>query len=70
VILCHCAVVSDRDIHACVADGSRTVSEVLGRTGAGQQCGGCVLAVRACARRALSTTVVSDAEVEVLHEAG
>jgi NAD(P)H-nitrite reductase large subunit len=53
VILCHCAVVTDRDLAACVHEGARTVGQVVARTGAGQGCGGCVLAVRACTKTLL-----------------
>ena len=35
MILCHCAVVSDRDVTRAVADGATTVSNVLRTTGAG-----------------------------------
>ena len=74
MILCHCVVVSDRDVHACVADGARSVGAVLRRTGAGTQCGGCTTAVRACARAALcqaDTDVAADVDdLEVLHAAG
>jgi bacterioferritin-associated ferredoxin len=72
VILCHCAVVSDRDVHACVEAGAASVVEVLRRTGAGSHCGGCTLAVRACARVALCQSGAdADADhLEVLHAAG
>jgi bacterioferritin-associated ferredoxin len=53
VILCHCAVVTDRDLAACVHEGARTAGQVMARTGAGTGCGGCVLAVRACAKALL-----------------
>ena len=46
MIFCHCAVVSDRDVAAAVEAGARTVAQVCKATGAGQQCGSCVFAVR------------------------
>ena len=46
MIFCHCAVVSDRDVAAAVEAGARTVAQVCKATGAGQQCGTCVFAVR------------------------
>lgn len=46
MIFCHCAVVSDRDVAAAVDAGARTVAQVCKATGAGQQCGSCVFAVR------------------------
>lgn len=70
MILCHCAVVSDRDVHACVTAGAPTVGEVLRRTGAGSHCGGCTLAVRACARDALCQAGQDVDDLEVLHAAG
>lgn len=53
MILCHCSVVTDRDVRACVEQGAASVTEVLRRTGAGAVCGGCGPAVRACAKVAL-----------------
>jgi bacterioferritin-associated ferredoxin len=70
MILCHCAVVSDRDVRACVADGAGSVGEVLRRTGAAAHCGGCALAVRACARAALCQSDDLADDLEVLHAAG
>lgn len=46
MIFCHCAVVSDRDVATAVDAGARTVAQVCRATGAGQQCGSCVFAVR------------------------
>ena len=46
MIFCHCAVVSDRHVAAAVEAGARTVAQVCKATGAGQQCGSCVFAVR------------------------
>jgi NAD(P)H-nitrite reductase large subunit len=42
VIVCHCKVVSHRDIEAAVEHGARTVSEVSDICGAGTDCGGCL----------------------------
>ena len=69
MILCHCLVVSDRDVTACVDAGARSVSEVLRSTGAGTHCGGCALAVRACAREALCEAG-ADVDLEVLDATG
>ena len=46
MIVCHCRVVSDRDIAAAVADGARTVSAVCRATEAAQDCGSCIFAVK------------------------
>jgi bacterioferritin-associated ferredoxin len=53
VIVCHCQVVSDRTIHAAVADGARTLAAVCSATGAGRDCGTCVFSVRAIVREHL-----------------
>jgi bacterioferritin-associated ferredoxin len=47
VIVCHCKVVSDRAIHAALADGARSVSAVCRTTGAATDCGSCVFTVKA-----------------------
>ncbi len=46
MILCHCAVVGDREIVRAVEAGATTVAAVCRTTGAGQQCGTCVFSVR------------------------
>jgi bacterioferritin-associated ferredoxin len=46
VIFCHCAVVGERQVAQAVDAGARTVAQVCKATGAGQQCGTCVFAVR------------------------
>lgn len=47
MIVCHCAVVSDRDIATAIGDGARTVTQVCDSTSAARNCGGCIFAVRA-----------------------
>ena len=47
MIVCQCQVVSDRTIHAAVADGARTLAAVCSATGAGRDCGTCVFSVKA-----------------------
>jgi bacterioferritin-associated ferredoxin len=46
VIVCHCNVVSDRDLVDALDDGARTLGDACRRTGAAQQCGTCVFSVR------------------------
>jgi bacterioferritin-associated ferredoxin len=46
VIVCHCRVVSDRDVDAALRQGARSVSEVCRNTGAGQTCGTCIFSVK------------------------
>lgn len=43
--VCHCHVISDRDVCAAVDTGARTVAQVCAGTGAGTDCGGCVFTV-------------------------
>jgi len=47
VIVCHCRVVSDRDVDAAIADGARTTAAACRATGAGQDCGSCIFTVKA-----------------------
>ncbi|GMA40437.1 (2Fe-2S)-binding protein [Mobilicoccus caccae] len=47
MIVCHCEVVSDRDIRAAVDGSAHTLAQVCRSTGAGTDCGGCVFGVRA-----------------------
>ncbi len=45
-IVCHCRVVTDRDVIAAVQSGARTLSGVCRLTGAGADCGTCVFSLR------------------------
>ena len=42
MVVCSCAVVSDRTIHAAIASGATTVGELVDCSRAGTGCGGCV----------------------------
>ena len=44
--VCHCAVVTDRDVLESIANGARCVAEVARQTGAGRTCGNCVSSLR------------------------
>jgi bacterioferritin-associated ferredoxin len=46
VIICQCAVVSDRLVTEAVASGARTLAHVCRATRAGRDCGSCVRTVR------------------------
>jgi bacterioferritin-associated ferredoxin len=46
VIVCHCHVVSDREVRRAVLRGASTVREVSRKCRAASGCGGCTLAVR------------------------
>jgi bacterioferritin-associated ferredoxin len=41
MIVCSCAVVSDRRLSAEIVAGARSVEELASRTGAGAHCGSC-----------------------------
>ncbi|MDP5182302.1 (2Fe-2S)-binding protein [Blastococcus sp. BMG 814] len=44
--VCHCNVVTDRDILEAIANGARCVADVARATGAGRTCGNCVDSLR------------------------
>ena len=46
MIICHCRVVTDRDLDAALADGARTVAAACRSTGAAQDCGSCIFSVK------------------------
>ena len=72
MILCHCAVVSHDDIDAAVTEGACSLREVLVRTRAGRDCGGCIPLVRERAEAALRQAGSSQHahHTEVVHAAG
>jgi bacterioferritin-associated ferredoxin len=45
VLVCHCEVVSDREVHAAIAAGARDEFDVAEACGAGGACGGCLDAI-------------------------
>lgn len=45
MVVCHCEVVSDRDVRAAIADGAADIDQVAARCGAAANCEGCVPAV-------------------------
>lgn len=47
MIVCQCKVVTDRDVHAALADGARSVGAVCRSTGAAQDRGSCIFTMRA-----------------------
>lgn len=47
MLVCHCKVVSDRDVRTAIACGARDEFDVADACGAGSICGGCVPAVTA-----------------------
>lgn len=51
MILCHCAVVSDRDVRAAIADGATDVCALAEACGTSRRCGGCLPAIRDELRR-------------------
>jgi bacterioferritin-associated ferredoxin len=47
VIVCHCRVVSDRDVARAVGEGARSLASVCKKTGAAQDCATCIFTVKA-----------------------
>jgi bacterioferritin-associated ferredoxin len=64
MIVCQCAVVSDRAIAAAHEAGARTLAQACMATGAGRDCGSCVFSVKRllCEH---DETIVTPTEVEV-----
>jgi bacterioferritin-associated ferredoxin len=54
VLVCHCRVVSDRQIDAALAAGAGDTRAVVRATHAGTGCGGCVQSLRARIEEALA----------------
>ena len=46
MILCHCRVVSDREVRAAIDCGATELCEVARACDAGTRCGGCLPAIR------------------------
>lgn len=46
MIVCHCKVVSDKRVAESVVDGACTLGQLCRATGAGQDCGNCVSALK------------------------
>ena len=51
MILCHCAVVTDREVRAAIADGATNVCALAEVCGTSKACGGCLPAIRDELRR-------------------
>ena len=54
MLVCHCRVVSDRQIDAAVAAGAHDARSVVRATHAGTGCGGCLGSLRARIEEALA----------------
>ena len=64
--VCHCNVVTDRDILESIANGARCVADVARETGAGRTCGGCISSLRdSCASIARSEPTRVERELGV-----
>lgn len=46
MIICHCEVVTDRDVANAIDGGARTIAQICAATGAGRGCGGCVFTLK------------------------
>ena len=65
MIVCQCAVVSDRDVSAAYAAGARTLAQACMSTGAGRDCGSCVFSVKRLVCEHGETFAMSPPEVQV-----
>lgn len=64
MIVCHCRVVSDREVERAIDEGATSLADVCRVTGAGRDCGGCVLSVRGLLCQQEATPSVSAQEPE------
>jgi bacterioferritin-associated ferredoxin len=66
MIVCHCKVLSDRDVAAAIDSGARSVRQLCGATGAGKDCGGCVFSLKRllCEHGAVLSAVLPVPEAE------
>lgn len=46
MIVCHCGVVSDREVTQSIEAGAASLAAVCRATGAGRDCGSCVLSLK------------------------
>jgi bacterioferritin-associated ferredoxin len=46
VIICHCEVVTDREVDDAIDAGARTIAQICALTRAGRGCGSCVFTVK------------------------
>ena len=46
MIVCHCGVVSDREIRQSIDAGAGSLAGICRATGAGRDCGSCVLSLK------------------------
>lgn len=46
MVICHCKAVTNRCVDHALMEGARTLAQVCRSTGAGQDCGVCVLSVK------------------------
>lgn len=70
MIVCHCKVVSDRSVAESVGGGAQTLGQLCRATGAGQDCGGCVLSLKRllCAQSAAGPAPAGTAGVPAMTE--
>jgi bacterioferritin-associated ferredoxin len=62
MIVCVCANVSERKLHAIIADGATTLREVQRSCSAGAGCGACLDAIRQCLRECRAAAEVAPVE--------
>lgn len=64
MIVCHCGVVNDRKVAQAIDAGARSLASVCRATGAGRDCGACVLSLKRllCQHQAPPSTVPPEVE--------
>lgn len=62
MIVCHCGVVTDRDVAAAIDNGARSLTEVCRATGAAQNCGACIFSIKrlVCQHEPVDTPTVME----------
>jgi bacterioferritin-associated ferredoxin len=65
MIVCHCAVVSDRAVRDAVDRGAGSLGQVCRATGASMDCGACVFSVKRLLVDESTSTPVTEMEMEV-----
>ena len=64
MIVCHCGVVNDREVRRSIEAGAASLAAVCRATGAGRDCGSCVLSLKRllCQHQATPSPVLPEVE--------
>ncbi len=64
MIVCHCAVVSDHEISQAIDAGAGSLAAVCRATGAGRDCGSCVLSLKSQLCKHQASLIAAPMEIE------